>query len=106
MVRLDTIGNKFEFISIAAERCKQLESPFAAYRHPEFDELADHIVDARHKGRPVILMMGAHALKLGLSRYLIDLVERRMVTHLATNGAGIIHDFELALSGATSEEVE
>ena len=50
-------------------------------------------------------MMGGHAIKLGLSRYLIDLIERGIVTHLATNGAGIIHDFELALGGGTSENV-
>jgi hypothetical protein len=53
----------------------------------------------------VLLMMGAHPIKLGLSRYLIDLVERGLVTHLATNGAGLIHDFELALAGGTSEDV-
>jgi hypothetical protein len=50
-------------------------------------------------------MMGAHPIKLGLSRYLIDLIERGIVTHLATNGAGVIHDFELALGDGTSEDV-
>jgi hypothetical protein len=90
---------------LVAERCKQLESPFKAYGHPEFNELVDHMVDARRNRRPVILMMGAHALKLGLSRYLVDLIERGLVTHLATNGAGIIHDFELAAGGGTSEDV-
>jgi hypothetical protein len=50
-------------------------------------------------------LLGGHPIKLGLSRYLIDLVERRLVTHLATNGAGVIHDFELALAGGTSEDV-
>jgi hypothetical protein len=50
-------------------------------------------------------MMGAHPIKLGLSRYLIDLLERGWITHLATNGAGVIHDYELAAWGATSENV-
>jgi hypothetical protein len=50
-------------------------------------------------------MLGGHPIKLGLSRFLIDLSERRLVTHLATNGAGLIHDFELALAGGTSEDV-
>ncbi len=50
-------------------------------------------------------MMGAHPIKLGLSRFLIDLIERRLITHLATNGAGMIHDFELATVGGTSESV-
>lgn len=54
---------------------------------------------------PVILFLGAHPIKLGLSRYLIDLINRRLVTHVATNGAGVIHDFELALVGGTSEDV-
>jgi hypothetical protein len=49
--------------------------------------------------------LGGHPIKLGLSRYLIDLVERRLVTHVATNGAGVVHDFELALVGGTSEDV-
>jgi len=50
-------------------------------------------------------MMGAHPIKLGLSRFLVDLIERRVITHLATNGAGMIHDFELAALGGTSEDV-
>jgi hypothetical protein len=53
----------------------------------------------------VILMVGAHPIKLGLSRYLVDLIERRLITLLAVNGAAIIHDFELALVGGTSEDV-
>jgi hypothetical protein len=88
-----------------AEDCHPLAPPRAPYKHPELAELVDHVVEARRHKRPVILMMGAHAIKLGLSRYLVDLVERGLVTHLATNGAGIIHDFELALGGGTSEDV-
>ena len=85
--------------------CRALDAPFAPYAHPELNELVGHIVAARHRGRPVILMMGGHAVKLGLSSYLVDLIERRLVTHVATNGAGIIHDFELASGGGTSENV-
>jgi hypothetical protein len=53
----------------------------------------------------VILMMGAHVIKTGLSRFVIDLMARGIVTHVAMNGAGPIHDFELALIGATTESV-
>ncbi len=88
-----------------AADCRSLAAPWDRYRHPEFGELVDHVVAARRNGRPVILMMGGHAIKLGLSRYLIDLIEQGFVTHLATNGAGIIHDFELAAGGGTSEDV-
>jgi hypothetical protein len=64
------------------------------------------IVDARRKGKPVLVGMGAHVIKVGLSPILIDLVERGAVTALALNGACAIHDFELALVGYTSEDVE
>lgn len=82
-----------------------LEKPVAPFVHPEFPELIADIVAARAAARPVVLMMGAHTIKLGLSRYLIDLIERGLITHLATNGAGMIHDFELALGDGTSEDV-
>ena len=64
------------------------------------------IVRAARTGRPVIVGMGAHPIKVGLNPILIDLMERGVVSCLAMNGAGIIHDLELALVGKTSEEVE
>lgn len=88
-----------------ARDCLELADPAAPYRHPEFVELIDRMVAARQKGRPVILMMGGHPVKLGLSRFLVDLIERRLITHLGGNGAVLIHDFELALGGGTSENV-
>ncbi len=90
---------------LTAAACRQLADPFEPYRHDEFDELCDQLAAARRAGRPVLVMIGGHPIKLGLNRYLIDLMERGLVTHLATNGAGIIHDFELALGGGTSEDV-
>ncbi|MEJ2183711.1 MAG: hypothetical protein P8Y66_09315 [Nitrospirota bacterium] len=63
------------------------------------------ILEARRAGRPVILAMGAHPIKVGLSPLIIDLMERGIVTALAGNGACIIHDFELAFAGTTSEDV-
>jgi hypothetical protein len=53
----------------------------------------------------VLLLMGAHVIKQGLSRMVIDLMERGLLTHVAMNGAGPIHDYELALIGATTESV-
>jgi hypothetical protein len=61
---------------------------------------------AQQDGRAIIWGLGAHVIKTGLSPILIDLMERGFVSAIATNGAGIIHDFELALSGATSEDVD
>ncbi len=63
------------------------------------------IVRARRAGRPVILGMGAHVIKCGLNPWLIALLQRRVVTAIALNGAGSIHDFELAFCGETSEDV-
>ena len=64
------------------------------------------VVLAHRRHRPVIVGMGAHVTKVGLNPILIDLIERGIVTAVAMNGAVIIHDFELALMGHTSEEVD
>lgn len=68
--------------------------------------VVEAIVAARRGGKPVILGMGAHVIKVGLSPLVIDLLERGIVTAIAMNGAGPIHDFELSYAGFTSEEVE
>jgi hypothetical protein len=61
---------------------------------------------AREAGRGILWGLGAHVVKTGLSPVLIDLMNRGFVSAIATNGAGVIHDFEIALSGGTSEEVD
>jgi len=75
------------------------------FDHPDLPLVAERVAAARRSGRPVILMMGAHVIKVGLSRFVIDWMERGIVSHVAMNGAGPIHDFELALMGATTESV-
>ena len=90
---------------VILESIAPLQSPMTPYGHPEFGAIIKAILWARQRDRPVIVMLGGHPIKLGLSRFLIDLMERGLVTHVATNGAGIIHDFELALVGGTSEDV-
>jgi len=75
------------------------------FEHPALPVLADRIRLARDRGSAVILMMGAHVVKCGLSPLVIDLMRRGLVTHVAMNGAGAIHDFEFALIGQTSESV-
>lgn len=87
------------------DACAQLADRFEPYEHAEFPLLVDAVRRARRNGRPVVLMMGAHPIKLGLSRYLVDLMEQDVITHVATNGAGLIHDFELSLGEGTSENV-
>ena len=71
-----------------------------------FKDVVAAIVQARKDKRPVMLGMGAHAIKVGLNPVIIDLMERGIITSLSLNGAGIIHDFELALVGRTSEDVD
>jgi hypothetical protein len=61
---------------------------------------------AHRDGRPIIWGLGAHVIKTGLAPVLIDLMERGYVSAIALNGAGLIHDFEVALSGHTSEDVD
>lgn len=67
--------------------------------------VVDAIVAAHRAGRPVVAALGAHVVKVGCAPIIIDLMERGVVTALAFNGATAIHDAELALLGATSEEV-
>lgn len=72
---------------------------------PEFQQLIEHILEKRLAAKPVIWSMGAHVIKNGLSRYIIELVRHGFVTHVSGNGATSIHDFELAFLGETSEDV-
>ena len=71
-----------------------------------FKEVVAAVVQACKDKRPVMLGMGAHSIKVGLSPVIIDLMERGIITSLSLNGAGIIHDFELAFIGQTSEDVD
>ncbi len=68
-------------------------------------EVSAAIVRARRNERPVILGMGAHPVKVGLSPLIIDAMEEGIITGIATNGATVVHDFELAFQGQTSEDV-
>lgn len=72
----------------------------------ELRDAVKAIVKARGKKRPVIVGFGGHVIKVGLGPILIDLIEKDIITALATNGAGLIHDFELAKAGKTSEDVD
>jgi hypothetical protein len=77
----------------------------ASYFDPQLREVAQRILVAKQMGAARILMMGAHVIKAGASRHIIDLLQRGFLTHIAMNGAGAIHDYELARIGATTESV-
>ena len=71
----------------------------------DFRAVVAAIVHAARAGRAVVAMLGGHIVKTGVAPLIIDLMERRIITHLAMNGSGAIHDYEIARFGATSEDV-
>jgi hypothetical protein len=75
------------------------------YEHPDLRHLAARMLAAKEKGAARVLIMGAHVMKAGANRVVIDLMERGLIDHVALNGAGAIHDYELARIGATTERV-
>ena len=84
----------------------QLDDKIPEYQCSDLDVLVKKVVNAKKNGSPVIWMMGAHVIRRGNSRFIIDLMEKGFITHIATNGAGAIHDFEFAYQGSTCEDVE
>jgi len=71
----------------------------------DIETLAQRIVEARTSGKEVVIMMGGHPIKVGLSKFFIDLMQKGIITLLGVNGAFTIHDFEMAMIGQTSEDV-
>ncbi len=72
----------------------------------DLNAIVKAIIKARKNDRPVILGMGAHPIKVGLSPIIINLIENKVISAIAMNGACIVHDFELSLIGHTSEDVD
>ena len=98
-------------ISALSERKHDLDlsiiKPLAPFA-PGFSglpEVAADMVGAIKRKSSLILMMGAHVIRAGVQRFLIDLMKQGYVSCLAMNGAGMIHDYEFALCGATTESV-
>ncbi|MEZ5351448.1 MAG: hypothetical protein R2762_02340 [Bryobacteraceae bacterium] len=87
------------------DRWMALEGEAPPFDDPSLDAVADRLRAARQRGAARILMMGAHVIRAGVNRHLIDLLEKGWITHVATNGAGAIHDYELSRIGATTESV-
>ncbi len=102
-LRLAPLASRTHDLSI--EHWLGLEDPAPPFEHADLSILAERIEQARERGAARILMFGAHLLRAGVSRHIVDLMKRGAFTHIAMNGAGIIHDFELAMIGATTESV-
>ncbi len=90
---------------LTLEHWLRLEDPAPPFEHPDLGRLAERLRAARRRGAARILMMGAHVIRAGVNRHIIDLMERGWLDHLALNGACLIHDYELARIGATTESV-
>jgi len=82
-----------------------MESLPPVLKADDLKKVAGTIVKASKNGKPVVWMMGAHVIKCGLSPIIIDLMENKIITMICMNGAGAIHDLELACFGHTSEDV-
>jgi hypothetical protein len=82
-----------------------LDSPLPPFDNPAMPVLGERLAAARKAGAARILLIGGHVVRAGVSRHLIDMMERGLIDHIAMNGAVPIHDWELALIGATTESV-
>jgi hypothetical protein len=101
--RVEEFARPYEKGSGIAEWIDRLPDILAG---ADFKAVVSRLQRARREDGGIIWGFGAHVIKTGLSPVLVDLMRRGYVSALATNGAGLIHDFEIALSGATSEDVD
>jgi len=102
LVRRDSFASEIAAGASFRDFLESLPDTLAA---AQLRELARAIADANRANRPVLLMSGAHPIKLGLGPIICGLLRDGIVSAIATNGAAIIHDFELAYAGRTSEDV-
>jgi hypothetical protein len=102
-VRVDDFGRAGEWWSGAGPFLRSLPNSLAA---ADLKAVVAAITAAKRADAGVIWGLGAHVIKTGLGSVLVELMERGFVSAIATNGAGVIHDFEIALAGATSEDVD
>lgn len=101
------LNMRFNRVEIESEKIDSLSDiPFVSEKtRKTIERVAGAIREARSSGRPVILAFGAHAIKNGLGPLLAEFAEKGWFTHLATNGAGVIHDWEFSYLGMSSENV-
>lgn len=103
--RLEILPLAERINDLQRDRWIGLDEPVPEFLHSDLAAVAGRLQQARAHGSARILMMGAHVLRAGVNLHLIDLLERGCIDHIAMNGAGAIHDFELARIGATTENV-
>jgi len=102
-LRLRPLSERVHDMDVSA--VMELDAITAPVEDERLDIVAARMVAARARGSQVMVAIGAHVLRAGVQRFLIDLIERGVITHLAGNGAVAIHDLELSLVGGTTESV-
>jgi hypothetical protein len=90
---------------LSLDRWLSLDDPTPDFEHADLPGLADRLAKARSAAAARVMIIGAHVIRAGVNRHVVDLMEHGFIDHLALNGAGAIHDFELARIGATTESV-
>ncbi len=103
-LRLKSISERVNDLEL--DRWLTLEDATPEFQHADLPRVAARLASAQDAGAARALMMGAHVIRAGVNRHVIDLMERGIIDHIAMNGACAIHDFELARIGATTESVE
>lgn len=88
------------------DRWLSLTASTPEFRHVDLLKVAARLKAAQAAGAARVLILGAHVIRAGVNRHVIDLLERGFIDHIAMNGAGTVHEFELARIGATTESVE
>lgn len=104
--KIKTVSIKQRKHKVSLDSLVKPENSRIFMRSKEFNELVDRVIKSKKNNRKIILMIGAHVIKTGMSLLIIDLMKKGVISHIAMNGAGPIHDFELAYMGETSEYVE
>ncbi len=102
-LRIEPLANRINDLSLG--RWLQLDDPTPEFSHPDLTKVAARLSAARKSKAARVLMMGAHVLRSGVNRHIIEILERGFISHIAMNGAGVIHDYELSRIGATTESV-
>jgi hypothetical protein len=90
---------------LSLSRWLSLDDETPPFAHPDLTSVAQRLAVAKSSGAARILMMGAHVLRAGVNLHIIDMMRRGLIDHIAMNGAGAIHDYELSRIGATTESV-
>jgi len=104
--KIKTIPIRQRTNKVKIENLAKLDDEIKPFINRNLKTLSQNIIEAYRKDKQIILMMGAHVIKTGMSPYIIDLMKKGIIKHIAMNGAGSIHDFELAFIGETSEDVQ